>query len=178
METRRDAASPWFIHLASHPKETHRPGASRRRGETPHLRELSLIAICDRASNSKQHNKLRRFTKRLRYRCGMSFALLNRPHPTRRDRTSLRPRATPVPSMETRLPAASNLPRCPSGSVAPRRTFTILARKQIIGSVREKRMESDFLVNCSTPFLVPSRSDGAPCGRQLPAALPPKRSCL
>ena len=55
-----------------------------RRGETPHLLESSLIAICDRASNGKQHNKLRRFTKRLRYRCGMSFALLNRPHPTRR----------------------------------------------------------------------------------------------
>ena len=55
-----------------------------RRGETPHLLESSLIAICDRASNSKQHNKLRRFTKRLRYRCGMSFALLYRPHPTRR----------------------------------------------------------------------------------------------
>ena len=83
LPTRRDAASPWFIRLASHPKETHRPGAPRRRGETPHLLESSLIAICDRASNSKQHNKLRRFTKRLRYRCGRCFALLNRPHQTR-----------------------------------------------------------------------------------------------
>ena len=35
----------------------------------------------------------------------------------------------------------------------PRRTFTILARNQIIGSMRVWRMESDFLVNCSTPFL-------------------------
>ena len=55
--TRRDAASPWFIRLASHPKETHRPGASRRRGETPHLLESSLIAICDQASNGKQHDE-------------------------------------------------------------------------------------------------------------------------
>ena len=84
LPTRRDAASPWFIHLASHPKETHRPGASRRRGETPHLLELSLIAICDRASTANIIMKLRRFAKRLRYRCGRCFARLNRPHPTRR----------------------------------------------------------------------------------------------
>ena len=32
-----------------------------------------------------------------------------------------------------------------------------------IGSAREKRMENDFLVNCSTPFLVASRSDATPC---------------
>ena len=31
-----------------------------------------------------------------------------------------------------------------------------------IGSAREKRMENDFLVNCSTPFLVASRSDATP----------------
>ena len=55
--------------------------------------------------------QLRRFTKRLRYRCGLCFANFNRPFQTRRDRTSLRPRATPAPSMETRLPAAS-LPSC------------------------------------------------------------------
>ena len=57
-----------------------------------------------------------------------------------------------------------------------------------IGSAREKRMENDFLVNCSTPFLVASRSDATPCSAagcpapsmetRLPAALPPKRSCL
>ena len=57
LPTRRDAASPWFIRLASHPKETHRPGASRRRGETPHLLESSLIAICDQASNGKEHDE-------------------------------------------------------------------------------------------------------------------------
>ena len=57
LPTRRDAASPWFICLASHPKETHRPGASRRRGETPHLLEPPLIEICDQASNSKQHDE-------------------------------------------------------------------------------------------------------------------------
>ena len=84
LPARRDAASPCFFRLASHPKVTHRPGASRRRGETPHLLELSLIAICDRASNGKQHNKLRRFAKRLRYRCGRCVARLNRPHRTRR----------------------------------------------------------------------------------------------
>ena len=54
-----------------------------RRGETPHLLESSLIAICDRASNGKQHNKLRRFTKRLRYRCGRCFANFNHPFPMR-----------------------------------------------------------------------------------------------
>ena len=32
-----------------------------------------------------------------------------------------------------------------------------------IGSAREKRMENDFLVNCSTPFLVASRSEATPC---------------
>ena len=32
-----------------------------------------------------------------------------------------------------------------------------------IGSGREKRMDNDFLVNCSTPFLVASRSDATPC---------------
>ena len=31
-----------------------------------------------------------------------------------------------------------------------------------IGSAREKLMENDFLVNCSTPFLVASRSDATP----------------
>ena len=59
-------------------------------------------------------------------------------------------------------PSAANPPRCPRGSVAPRRTITPLARNQIIGSMRERRMGNDFLVNCSTSFLVPSRSDGTP----------------
>ena len=36
-----------------------------------------------------------------------------------------------------------------------------------IGSAREKRMENDFLVNCSTPFLVASRSDATPCKRSV-----------
>ena len=36
-----------------------------------------------------------------------------------------------------------------------------------IGSAREKRMENDFLVNCSTPFLVASRSDATPCNRSV-----------
>ena len=49
------------------------------------------------------------------------------------------------------------------GSVAPRRTFAAIAQNQKIGSAREKRMEYDFLVNCSTPFLVASRSDATPC---------------
>ena len=31
LPTRRDAASPWFIHLASHPKETHTPVATASR---------------------------------------------------------------------------------------------------------------------------------------------------
>ena len=42
--------------------------------------------------------KLRRFTKRLRYRCGRCFARLNHPNPTLRGGLS----------METRLPAASS----------------------------------------------------------------------
>jgi len=54
-----------------------------RRGETPHLLESSLIAICDRAATANGTMKLRRFTKRLRYRCGRCFANFNRPHPTR-----------------------------------------------------------------------------------------------
>ncbi len=147
LPTRRDAASTWLIREEPLPKETHRPGASRRRGETPHLLESSLIAICDRASTANIIMKLRRFTKRLRYRCGMGFALLNRPHPTRQGGLF--------------HGDAANPPRCPRGSVArglaaasqfalrahptrrlrrgriPRRTFTILARNQTIGSMRE-----------------------------------------
>ena len=48
-------------------------------------------------ANANGMMKLRRFTKRLRYRCGRCFANFNRSHPTRRG----------VLSMETRLPAAS-----------------------------------------------------------------------
>ena len=51
------AASPWLIREEPLPKETHRPGASRRRGETPHLLGSSLIAICDRASKGKYHDE-------------------------------------------------------------------------------------------------------------------------
>ena len=84
MATRKSKPTGVFLDTISFLGDAASSRVTCRRGETPHLLELSLIAICDRASNSKQHNKLRRFTKRLRYRCGMSFALLNRPHPTRR----------------------------------------------------------------------------------------------
>ena len=40
-------------------------------------------------------------------------------------------------------PSAANPPRCPRGSVAPRRTFTLLARNQIIGSMRDRRNTGD-----------------------------------
>ena len=38
-------------------------------------------------------------------------------------------------------------------------------RIKTIGSVRGWRMERGFPVDCSTPFIVPSRSDGTPCKR-------------
>ena len=110
LPTRRDAASPWFICLASHPKATHRPGASRRRGETPHLlgpsawhrtprrrtvpvrhadaarRRISLgrhlLQYVTGRAKASIMMKLRRFTKRLRYRCGLCFANFNHPLPT------------------------------------------------------------------------------------------------
>jgi hypothetical protein len=104
---------------ASLPKETQRPrcvkhDAARRRNSL----DRHLLQYVTGRAKASIIMKLRRFTKRLRYRCGRCFANFNRSHPTRRDRTSLRPRAKPAPSMETRLPAASlpncdaHLPRC------------------------------------------------------------------
>ena len=137
--------------------------------------------------------KLRRFTKRLRYRCGRCFANFNRSHPTRRcglfhgDAASSRVTTTwrdaAITTWQARhfhtrkfgpsflVPSRSDGTPCQAirslqgppyrGSVArglaaasqfalrahptrrlrrgriPRRTFTILARNQIIGSMRE-----------------------------------------
>ena len=62
------------------------------------------------------------------------------------------------------LQAIRSLPGHPTGGPSPRDGHSHLSRRiKRIGSAREKRMENDFLVNCSTPFLVASRSDATPC---------------
>ena len=104
METRRDARPlPWRrgFQPRPHPRRwsfqlRHNDAARRRISLNRHL----LQYVTGRAKASIMM-KLRRFTKRLRYRCGRCFANFNRSHPTRRG----------VLSMETRLPAAS-LPSC------------------------------------------------------------------
>ena len=62
------------------------------------------------------------------------------------------------------LQAIRSLQGHPTGGPSLRDGHSQLSHRiKRIGSAREKRMENDFLVNCSTPFLVASRSDATPC---------------
>ena len=98
----------------------------------PYSTPRHLLQYVTWRANANGMMKLQRFTKRLRYRCGLCFANFNRPFQTRRDRTSLRPKATPATSMETRLPAAS-LPDCAAAGMpcesAYQRTYGLACRR-------------------------------------------------
>ena len=66
------------------------------------------------------------------------------------------------------LQAIRSLQGHPTGGPSLRDGHSQLSHRiKRIGSAREKRMENDFLVNCSTPFLVASRSDATPCKRSV-----------
>ena len=61
------------------------------------------------------------------------------------------------------LQAIRSLQGHPTGGPSLRDGHSQLSHRiKRIGSAREKRMENDFLVNCSTPFLVASRDSPAP----------------
>ena len=70
----------------------------------------------------------------------------------------------PASRSDAPLQAIRSLQGHPTGGPSLRDGHSQLSHRiKRIGSAREKRMENDFLVNCSTPFLVASRSDATPC---------------
>ena len=67
----------------------------------------TLIAICNVASKCKRHDETPTVHKTPSLPLRPMLRELQPPFQTRRNRTSHRSKATPAPSMETRLPAAS-----------------------------------------------------------------------
>ena len=98
--------------------------------------------------------KLRRFAKRLRYRCGMSFALLNRPHPTRRGGLShgggASSSATPT-RRDAASPLMGTIVKGQSRAISPVFSRAVVVRQFIVAflpmSLRLKKASSVFLLS-------------------------------
>ena len=170
------------------PKEVERPAPPHRRGETPHLlgsstwhrtprrrtvpvrhsdaarRRISvgrhLLQYVTRRATANSMMKLRRFTKRLRYRCGRCFANFNHPFPAQEDR-----------ACRGRHEDAEGAQRaqCPNSSATPPRHIrrdlsTTLSRRRktelAAAAMRTRRERSERSVRTAPPPLWPSRPGG------------------